>query len=542
MPTYTVQAPNGQTYSIPGPPGATDDQVRAQIMAQHPEAGKAAASPNPWVDAAKSYVSGLARGASSLADSAIAAVPGADFAVKAGMGASNIVNRAVGLKPVFGAVTPQSLAASASPIHSPFAPTPGALSEGVTPILHTPQTEAGRWADTAGQMTPAGLAPGSLVARAANVILPTVGSQGAADVAQGLGASPGVVNAARTVGALAGGGVASVRMGPSSMAAPVSGEDLAATLKTAKNQAYAAADNAGVQYKPQAVADLATNIKSDLAGARYDPDFHPVVAKVVNKIDSKVSDGWSPSLSELDDLRKFVGENLGSSSSPTEARLGNVIKGNIDNFIQNATPDQVTGGTADGAARLISNARDLNTRYMKVQAVNEALDKAGLQAGKSGSGGNIDNATRQRMASLLDSIPNLSDEEQAAVRGIVMGGQGQNLLRQAGKLSPQGNGLMAAGNLGAAAFGGPLGAIPGVAGLLSKMAADGITRSKVQGLVQLMANGGSKAGGVAGPAPQISQAVTPKLSGPNPYAMPAAVLTTLSASPVAAHERQRPAR
>lgn len=38
MPTYSIQAPNGLTYKINGPAGATDDQVRAQVLQQHPDA------------------------------------------------------------------------------------------------------------------------------------------------------------------------------------------------------------------------------------------------------------------------------------------------------------------------------------------------------------------------------------------------------------------------------------------------------------------------------------------------------------------------
>lgn len=38
MPKYSIQAPNGQTYQIDGPDGATDDQVRAEVMRQHPDA------------------------------------------------------------------------------------------------------------------------------------------------------------------------------------------------------------------------------------------------------------------------------------------------------------------------------------------------------------------------------------------------------------------------------------------------------------------------------------------------------------------------
>lgn len=40
MPVYEISAPNGKTYRIPGPAGATDAQVRAQVLRQFPEAGR----------------------------------------------------------------------------------------------------------------------------------------------------------------------------------------------------------------------------------------------------------------------------------------------------------------------------------------------------------------------------------------------------------------------------------------------------------------------------------------------------------------------
>jgi hypothetical protein len=42
MPTYEMRAPNGRTYRITGPAGATNAQVKAKILAQFPEAGKPA--------------------------------------------------------------------------------------------------------------------------------------------------------------------------------------------------------------------------------------------------------------------------------------------------------------------------------------------------------------------------------------------------------------------------------------------------------------------------------------------------------------------
>lgn len=44
MPTYSIKAPDGKTYKIDGPAGATDDDVRAEVIRQHPHLGE---SPQP---------------------------------------------------------------------------------------------------------------------------------------------------------------------------------------------------------------------------------------------------------------------------------------------------------------------------------------------------------------------------------------------------------------------------------------------------------------------------------------------------------------
>ena len=39
MPTYSISAPDGNTYKIEGPAGATQDQVKAEVLKQNPSAG-----------------------------------------------------------------------------------------------------------------------------------------------------------------------------------------------------------------------------------------------------------------------------------------------------------------------------------------------------------------------------------------------------------------------------------------------------------------------------------------------------------------------
>lgn len=46
MPTYTIQAPNGKTYSIDGPAGASQADVQAQVLQRDPTAASAMPAPN----------------------------------------------------------------------------------------------------------------------------------------------------------------------------------------------------------------------------------------------------------------------------------------------------------------------------------------------------------------------------------------------------------------------------------------------------------------------------------------------------------------
>lgn len=69
MATYRVQAPDGHTYRIEGPEGASDEQVIAAVLQQYPAARQA---PKPstertWTEAATDIGAGLVSGAGSLA-------------------------------------------------------------------------------------------------------------------------------------------------------------------------------------------------------------------------------------------------------------------------------------------------------------------------------------------------------------------------------------------------------------------------------------------------------------------------------------------
>jgi len=263
------------------------------------------------------------------------------------------------------------------------------------------------------------------------------------------------------------------------------------SLRAQRTAAYRAVDDAGVRYSPDAFDSLITGMSDEARSASISPLRTPNAASML--ADVEAMRGTSPSITDLDLLRQTISRDVAGATAKSERFFGRKMIQNIDEFIAAAGPDQVVAGSAPDAARLINTARDLHTRLSKIDAVGTAVEKARLRAGSTGSGGNVNNAIRQNLRGVLERTRNLTPEEKAAMTEIVMGSRAQNMLRQVGKLSPSGNGLMAAGNLASAASFGPLGAVPGAVGMASKFAADTMTQGKVASLVNLMAAGGKPA-------------------------------------------------
>ncbi|MNE17816.1 hypothetical protein D3C80_1108110 [compost metagenome] len=90
----------------------------------------------------------------------------------------------------------------------------------------------------------------------------------------------------------------------------------------------------------------------------------------------------------------------------------------------------------------------------------------------------------------------MTKAEKAAAERVVRGTKGQNALRLAGKLSPQGNGLMAALGVGGAMTN-PLLGIPSLVGVGAKSIADRATVKNADKLSEIIRSGGFTAAEVA---------------------------------------------
>jgi hypothetical protein len=123
--------------------------------------------------------------------------------------------------------------------------------------------------------------------------------------------------------------------------------------------------------------------------------------------------------------------------------------------------------------------------------LDEAFTKAERQTASTGSGGNTLNKYRQAVTQIL-SNPNkakwFNDQEKAQMDAFISGGWGESVMRRIGKLSPSGNGLMLALNIGAIAAD-PTMMLVTAAGAGSKAVSDAMSMGGASGLQDAVARG-----------------------------------------------------
>jgi hypothetical protein len=260
-------------------------------------------------------------------------------------------------------------------------------------------------------------------------------------------------------------------------------------LRAAAGKAYQAADDAGVVVGQKAVADTADDIASLVKNTGYHPKLHPRIGVALEELEAAKT--APQSLTALEQLRRIV-KTAGKSLDPDERRIAGEIVDTLDDRLASLKPADVVAGDADKGVAALKEGRELWSRMRKSEMIEEALEKAANRTSSTGSGGNADNAVRQNIRQILDSPKKarlFNEEERAAMQAVVDGTGWHNFTRLVGKLSPQGNGLMAALGIGATAANPMMAAIPAV-GFGSKKIAEALTRGNAGALDSLVRAGG----------------------------------------------------
>lgn len=297
-------------------------------------------------------------------------------------------------------------------------------------------------------------------------------------------------------------------------------------LYAAKDAAYKAVDSFGARFSGQSIDNLFTDMYRRVGEANIDPSpdgMHKATVRMLERLNTR---GGPMSLTALDQLRQEIRRDVIDGGSKGDAFFGKKMIDAIDDFIEKAGPGQISGATGQTADFAIRTARQANTVLRKSETLQEAMEKARLRAAASGSGGNIDNAIRQELTKIITTPKKaraFTAAELKMMEGIVKGGgKLQDTLRLLGKLSPSGNGLMAALGLGATAAN-PLMAVGPAVGLAAKAASDRVTQRGVENLTRTVRSGNTPALPPA-PSPALPRANTmlleQNMTRPMPSVMP----------------------
>lgn len=252
-------------------------------------------------------------------------------------------------------------------------------------------------------------------------------------------------------------------------------------LRAADNAAWAKVDASGYRFPKKDVQGVAADVRQivDEAG----PELYPEADRVARRIE-QLSQRGDLTPAQANRLRGQIGEKLLQPGS-TEASIGGQIKSRIDALIDTANDPS------------LAQARALHTRYLKTREVTQRLEDAGLNQSSSGTGGNS-NAARQALKPLVKNkstarMRNATPDEMKALKTVVNGSPGQNLLRAASAFDPfHGKiGAMFQGGLGVATHGLSAATIPlGVAATAGEKA---LAQRNIQKLLELLSTGGKAA-------------------------------------------------
>lgn len=466
-----------------GAAGMSDDQLRAALGLQPPAAkvaspvpvaarplppiagknnhGQPLTPPQTAMDVAKSVLSGNFDALSGVGDAVLQASPLG--------GVMNILRQSATIAhPGPAGATPGSIAPPISAVSSAFAP-----------YVYQPQTKAGQYARTIGAMLPNAVVPGGIVRKAAAVVLPGVLSQAAGDAATRAGAPAPLVTGARMAGAVLGGAGAGIGVSWPAEAPQAATLD---EIKAAKDAAYEAVDQSGYRVPQTAVQSLADDMGAkirDLGGPKA-AAMLPSSDVMHARLEALAAQPDGVPLSQLDKFRSDLYGTLVKPGGP-DSVIGGATRQAIDDLINGLdAPD-------------IAQARDLNSRYMKMQTVEDKMTSAGLRDG------NFNKIARDKLRPLIDpdssqQIGNLTPDEQAAILRVVKGTAGQKIARGTGRFL--GNKIVQA-PIAVMTHGVSYPFLEGASAGLNKLA-DVQTRGAVQRALDLISQGGTST------APQLT--------------------------------------
>lgn len=283
--------------------------------------------------------------------------------------------------------------------------------------------------------------------------------------------------------------------------APTSG-DLRAQGRALYNQV----DSAGVQIRPDAFNRLTGDIRNYLAANGLDElpgpgSLTPKSARVM-QIAGKMGDdlneaalaGQNPGLpfSSLDQLRRHA-STAATNMAPdaaTDRALGAMTIDKLDDFVRTLGPDDVLTGDAAALKSALPKAREVWSRMLKTELVDDAIEQSDNYLSGAASG------LRNQFKKILTNkklAARFTEAERAAMKRVAQGSLPEVLIHNLGSGLSMIAGPMTGGALGS--FGGPIGTVAGAAlgggaAMSARRASEAIARRNAEIARALVAKGG----------------------------------------------------
>lgn len=203
------------------------------------------------------------------------------------------------------------------------------------------------------------------------------------------------------------------------------------------------------------------------------------------------------SLTDLEQLRRVIGRAAGATD-PGEQHLAQVLRDQVDDWLDGLTPEQVLAGNPQEAVGALRQARELWSRMRKTEIIENIENRAEIRANANYTSAGIETALRQEFATLAKNqrqMARFTPEEQEAIRAVAVPGGVQNVLRRLGAFAPRGFFSTALGVLGASSGNPAMMGLTAV-GEGSRRLSDMLTRRRVGEVNSVIRRGAD------GPAPE----------------------------------------
>ncbi len=405
MPDFTFSSPDGKSYTVSGPEGATPEQAFGMLQKQ---IGAPPAAPQGVMANALDFAKSIPRGALSGLSNALSASGQAE---QLQMG-----------QPV-DVPSPQD--------------TTKILEQNVTGELHQPQGRAGKVGAAIGETlgNPASfVGPGGLPLKIGGAVLSGAGGEVGRQAAEGTKYEI----PAQIAGSLAGGVVGAKALGPAAERAAVPTIE---ELRTAATRGYDRATASGLELNPAAVSSVASRVEQELVnthahtGGQY--GTAPKTLAVLDELQNPPA-GAVITAANLSTIRKNLGRIAGETNEgrPTpDAHAASVALERLRDYTENIPASHVVAGDPAAYASAI---REANTNYAAM-ARSRTIDTKLTRAENNAAGGihtSPDNQIKSQIRQILNNPKQqrgFSAEELAAMDRLNRGTLASNTLRQAGR-------------------------------------------------------------------------------------------------------------